>query len=92
MSERFPETEYFSDPGEPGTLHLYIHEHEWFEIGAQRASNGVWYSVWACELCPDIGEGGKVGPIPPGYCPCGWVQKKWPRKKCEDCKREMRSA
>ena len=79
-------TGYFTDPIEPG-IFLHLHAHEWFQVGARLAPNGAWYSVWACELCPDIGSGGPVGPIPPGYCHCGWVQRRWPRKRCEECKR-----
>ena len=26
--------------------------------------NGTWSSVWRCGICPDVGVGGKVGPIP----------------------------
>lgn len=56
---------------------------------AQRNPNGTFSSLWACSECPDVFVGGPVGTIPPGYCPCGWVQKKWPRKKCEDCQRPL---
>lgn len=84
--------EYFTEPSEPGCVYAYSHEHEWIEIGAQVNPNGTWSSVWACVLCPDIGIGGKVGPVPAGYCPCGWVQRKPNRKRCEECKRPMGGA
>lgn len=76
---------------QPGAVYEFIHAHVWFEVGAKRSPIGVWFSVWACELCPDIGTGGPVGPVPMGYCSCGWVQAKWPRKKCENCKRPVQS-
>lgn len=70
----------------------FSHTHDLYETGAQRNLNGTWSSLWACTLCPDVFIGDLVGPIPPGYCSCGWVQKKWPRKKCEECKRPMKEA
>lgn len=83
-------TDYFDPPHPPppnGNIFIHIHPHEWVEMGARLNPNGTWSSVWGCTVCPDVTTGEKVGPIPPGYCPrCQWVQKKWPRKKCEECK------
>lgn len=78
-----------SPPALPGGLMTFIHDHVWTEVGAQRNPNGTWCALFACSLCPDIGVGGYVGPIPSGWCSCGWVQSKWPRKKCEECGRTL---
>lgn len=68
----------------------YAHEHDLrLTDTAKRNPNGTFSSLWECTHCPDVFIGGHIGPIPPGYCGCGWVQKKWPRKKCEDCGRVM---
>lgn len=83
-------TEFVAPPSEPSITYLHSHSHVWFEVGARLNPNGTWTSVWACEVCPDIGLGGYVGPIPPGYCKhCQWVQKRWPREKCEECKAKI---
>lgn len=82
--------ETFADPTQPDCVYEHRHDHDWYEIGARQAPSGVWFSIWACTLCPDIGSGGPVGPVPPGYCwRCHWVQRKWPRKRCEECKAEF---
>lgn len=80
---------YFTDPQQPHSVYLRVHDHEWVEAGALLNPNGTWSSLWTCAVCPDVGIGGKVGPIPAGHCPCGWVQHKFPRKRCEDCKRPL---
>lgn len=85
-------TDYFEQPAAPaprGGLLAYAHDHKWYEVSAELNANGTWSSLWACERCPDVAIGGNVGPIPPGYCRCGWVQQEWPREKCEDCKRPL---
>lgn len=71
----------------------YAHKHKLrLTDTAKRNPNGTFSSLWACAHCPDVFIGDHIGPIPPGYCGCGWVQKKWPRKKCEDCGRVMTDA
>ncbi len=82
-------TTMFTEPSQPTVGRFYAHDHDWVEVGAKQNPNGTWTSAWACTICPDIGSGGQVGPVPAGYCRCGWVQKKWPRKRCEECKRPM---
>lgn len=84
-------TGYFPDPGpmSVGPARAYMHEHEWTEVGAYLNPNGTWSALFTCSLCPDVGLGGHVGPIPPGYCLCGWVQRAPGRKRCEDCKRPL---
>jgi hypothetical protein len=81
----------FPEPSEPYPNHLaYSHKHDLsLQPTARRNPNGTFSSLWACEHCPDIFVGPYVGPIPDGYCRCGWVQKKWPRRRCEDCKRPL---
>jgi hypothetical protein len=75
-----------------GGVYEYIHPHEWTEVGAKWNPNGTWSGLYACAHCPDIGVGGLVGPIPDGYCPCGWVQRNPKASKCEDCGRPMECA
>lgn len=82
-------TDQFPTPTQPDMVYEYVHDHDWTEIGARLNRNGTWTSVWSCSVCPDIGLGGLVGPIPAGRCRCGWVQKKWPRKRCEECRTPM---
>lgn len=79
---------HFDQPAAlPGAMRLHMHDHDWVEVGAHLNPNGTWRAVFACTLCPDIGQGGHIGPVPPGYCPsCGWVQHRWPRRRCEECK------
>lgn len=79
-------SDYFEAPAKPGITMLHIHEHEWKEVGASQNPNGTWSSVWACNLCPDIGVGGPVGPIPPGFCQrCQWVNEDPAKTKCDEC-------
>lgn len=88
MSGMFPTPE----APHPSVLE-FAHEHDLFLIDkAKVRPNGICSSLWACKICPDIFIGGPIGAIPPGYCGCGWVQRKWPRKRCEDCKRPMQEA
>lgn len=77
----------FPEPTAPYPNFLaYAHEHSLSMLDtAQRNPNGTFSSLWACSECPDIFLGDHVGTIPDGYCRCGWVQEKWPRKKCENC-------
>lgn len=86
----------FPEPTAPyPNVLAFSHEHDLTMLPeARRNPNGTFSSLWACAHCPDIFIGGKVGTIPDGYCPCGWVQKKkkWPRKRCEECKRPMSEA
>jgi hypothetical protein len=85
----------FDEPGPPYPNHLhYSHRHNLTMAGAKVNPNGTWSSLWTCSECPDVFVGGKVGPVPPGYCMCcGWVQrKKWPRKRCEECRAAMEAA
>jgi hypothetical protein len=81
----------FAEPvTEPRIMFEYIHEHDWFQVGAKRNPSGVWSSLWRCSLCPDVGVGGETGPVPDGYCySCGWVQHKAKRKRCEECKQPL---
>lgn len=81
----------FPEPSAPyPNVLAFAHEHRLTMLGtAQRNPNGTFSSLWECADCPDIFVGGHVGPMPPGMCSCGWVQRKWPRKRCEDCKRPM---
>lgn len=84
--------EVFEDPVAPTKpiAYAYIHTHDLTLRGAELNPNGTWTSLWDCSLCPDIIRGAHIGPVPKGYChACGWVQKKWPRKKCEECKTPM---
>lgn len=84
-------TAMFTPPTAPewhGSL-AYRHTHDLVEIGARRNGNGTWSSLWGCRLCPDVIIGDYVGPVPAGWCRCGWVQKRWPRKRCEECQRPM---
>lgn len=84
---------YFPEPEPPHPNHLaYAHTHDLTMVGAQVNPNGTWSSLWSCSECPDIFVGGYAGPIPPGWCPCGWVQRYWPRKRCEECRRPMVTA
>ena len=70
-----------------GMMLAYRHEHDYVEVGAQHNPNGTWSSLWGCTACPDIFVGGKVGPIPYGYCHrCRWVQRDDIGKRCEECK------
>lgn len=83
---------WFPEPDAPYPLVIaFAHEHELKMLQTvQRNPNGTFSSLWECSQCPDIFVGDHVGPIPAGLCVCGWVQqKKWPRKRCEDCKRPM---
>ncbi len=81
----------FPEPSAPYPNFLaYSHTHNLTMIDtAKRNPNDTFSSLWSCDQCPDIFIGGCVGEAPPGYCGCGWVQKKWPRKKCEECKQPM---
>lgn len=87
-TDMFHEDYNYRPPTHGGGLYYYTHTHNWEECGAQINPNGTHNSLWRCTICTDIAVGGRVGPIPPGFCRrCGWVQqKKWPRKRCEDCK------
>ena len=77
---------FFVNPRRPTIVRFYSHDHDWYEMGADRQPNGVWLSLWGCRKCPDVGYGGAVGPIPAGYCGwCGWVQKGEITKRCEEC-------
>lgn len=78
---------HFPEPRRPSPMVLhYKHEHDLHRLTVvEENPNGTYSSLWACSQCPDIFVGDRVGPIPDGTCSCGWVQKKWPRKKCEDC-------
>lgn len=81
--------EVFPEPVAPAKpiSYAHIHTHELTLAGAQLNPNKTWSSLWQCSLCPDIVIGGYIGRVPEGYChACSWVQKKWPRKKCEECK------
>ena len=69
---------------EPTVSRLYVHEHEWTEVGAERNPNGTWTAVFECAHCPDLGLGGNVGPVPPGMCGCGWVDEP-EATTCADC-------
>ena len=81
---------HFANPTAPRpTILVRRHDHDLVMIGADLAPNGVWFSRWACTLCPDHFAGDPVGPVPADYCPCGWVQKKSGRHRCEDCKRPL---
>lgn len=84
-------TDYFPQPAtEPHGLFMHMHDHDWVEAGAKLNPNGTWSALFTCTLCPDVGVGGKVGPIPRGFCEsCHWVQKKPGRKKCEECKARL---
>lgn len=79
-----------SAPTKPNMTMLRIHEHDWYEIGAQLNPNGRWSSLWRCVECPDIGIGGYAGTDPAGLCGCGWVQKDQSVTACEECKRSDR--
>lgn len=83
--------DWFPEPSAPyPNVIAFAHEHSLRMLSTvQRNPNGTFSSLWECKLCPDIFVGGYVGPIPSGRCVFGWVQRKWPRKKCEDCKREL---
>lgn len=84
LTEKQPEV--FTDPTKPTMVFIDRHEHDWYEVAAEQSPNGVWHSVWCCTLCPDVGLGGRVGPVPVGFCfRCGWVQRKANRRKCEEC-------
>ena len=83
----------FENPAEPTIVYAYRHDHKWeLAVGAKQNPNGTWSSLWRCALCPDIGVGGNVGPIPDGYCACGWVQKNPDAPRCEECKRPLARA
>jgi len=79
----------FPEPSAPyPNVLAFAHEHDLTEQPtALRNPNGTFSSLWGCSQCPDIFVGAFVGPIPDGWCRCGWVQKRWPRKRCEECKR-----
>lgn len=86
-------TSYFPEPiapdGTGGGAWVYMHVHDFFEVGAQQNPNGTWSSLWACEHCPDIRIGALTGPIPDGYCHwCSWVNRNPKKKKCEECGRK----
>ena len=85
--------DYFPDPEPPpttgGGTFLWSHEHVWDPAFAILNPNGTHNAIYRCRVCTDLGVGGRVGPIPEGYCHCGWVQKKPGRKRCEECKRPL---
>lgn len=83
---------WFPEPDAPYPNHVAVaHEHNLTVLPTvKRNPNGTFSSLWECSLCPDIFVGDHVGPIPSGRCVgCGWVQRKWPRKRCENCGRDM---
>ena len=82
----------FPDPPPPrggGGVYLHSHEHDLVMVGARLNPNGTWSSVWTCSLCPDVIAGALVGPIPPGWCRCGWVQREPIGGTCEECDRRL---
>lgn len=81
----------FPEPRAPyPNLLAYAHKHQLTMLTTmqQRNPNGTLSSLWSCSQCPDIFVGGHVGPIPDGWCSCGWVNDP-DRKKCAECKRPL---
>lgn len=72
-------------PPDGGMVRHYVHTHEWVEWGAAPNLNGTWSALYRCEVCTDVAVGDHVGPIPPGFCYCGWVQRDLTATRCEDC-------
>ena len=43
-----------SKPTNDTGIYLFQHEHDWFEIGAERFPKGSWHPVFRCGRCGDV--------------------------------------
>lgn len=77
-------------PTKPNVTYFYVHTHDWYQVGATLCQNSRWSSVWLCQLCPDVGDGGYTGPDPDGLCACQFVTSTPGATKCADCGRADR--
>lgn len=80
---------HFPDPEPPyPSVVVKAHEHDLYLVGADLQRNGTWSSRWACTMCPDHFAGAHIGPVPSGWCRCGWVSSA-DATVCEECGRPV---